>query len=210
MPDPAPLSDLVACPTCDALHRIGPVPDGAEARCRRCRRVLMAPRAGALTQITGLALTVVILMGAAVFFPFLDLSAGPVRNAASVFGTAMAYAQGLMAPLSLLVLALIVALPALRFGAIVYALAPLILRRPPAPGAARAFRLAQALKPWAMAEIFIVGVAVALVKVAGLAQVHLGPAFWAFVALVIVTVLNDTFMCRLSVWRALERRGARP
>jgi paraquat-inducible protein A len=204
----ADLSELIACPICDALHRLGPVAPGTQARCRRCRSVLMAPRAGALTRITGLALTVVILMGAAVFFPFLDLDAGPVSNAASIFGTAMAYSQGLMAPLSVAVLALIVGLPLLRFAAILYAIGPLVLARPPAAGAMLAFRLAQALKPWAMAEIFIVGVAVSLVKVAGMAQVHLGPAFWAFVALVVVTMLNDTFMCRLSVWRMLEKRGA--
>ena len=49
-----------------------------------------------------------------------------------------------------------------------------------------------------MAEVFIVGVAVALVKVAGLAHLSIGPAFWAFVALVLVTVLKDNFMCRVS------------
>ena len=55
-----------------------------------------------------------------------------------------------------------------------------------------------------MAEIFIVGVTVALVKVAGLATVSTGPAFWAFCALVLITVLNDQLICRYSVWRALE------
>ena len=57
-----------------------------------------------------------------------------------------------------------------------------------------------------MAEIFIVGVAVALVKVAGLAMLTIGPAFWAFTALVLITALNDNFMCRLTVWRTLEAR----
>jgi paraquat-inducible protein A len=59
-----------------------------------------------------------------------------------------------------------------------------------------------------MAEIFIIGVAVALVKVAGLATVTLGPAFWAFVLLVIVTVLKDSFMCRVTVWQTLSQRSA--
>jgi paraquat-inducible protein A len=47
---------------------------------------------------------------------------------------------------------------------------------------------------------------VALVKVAGLAHLSIGPAFWAFVALVLVTVLKDNFMCRVSVWKTLEAR----
>ena len=55
-----------------------------------------------------------------------------------------------------------------------------------------------------MAEIFIVGVAVALVKIAGMATVSVGPAFWALVALVLVTTIKDTFMCKLTIWKTLE------
>jgi paraquat-inducible protein A len=69
------------------------------------------------------------------------------------------------------------------------------------------FKLAEHIRPWAMAEVFIIGVAVALVKVAGLAQVTLGPAFWAFVGLVIITVLKDNFMCRVTVWQTLNARS---
>ena len=55
-----------------------------------------------------------------------------------------------------------------------------------------------------MAEIFIIGVAVALIKVAGIASITIGPAFWAFSALVIITVLKDQLICRFSIWQALE------
>ena len=58
-----------------------------------------------------------------------------------------------------------------------------------------------------MAEIFIIGVSVALVKVAGLATISLGPAFWAFVALVLVTALKDSLMCELTIWKTLEERA---
>jgi paraquat-inducible protein A len=69
------------------------------------------------------------------------------------------------------------------------------------------FRLAERIRPWSMAEIFIVGVAVALIKVAGLASLSLGPAFWAFVALVLITAVKDNFMCRLTIWKTLEHRS---
>jgi len=72
--------------------------------------------------------------------------------------------------------------------------------------AVTAFRWAETLRPWAMAEIFVIGVSVALVKIAGLASVHLGIAFWALLLLVLVNLLNDTFMCRLTIWRTLEQR----
>ncbi|WP_343081969.1 paraquat-inducible protein A [Ostreiculturibacter nitratireducens] len=197
---------LVACPVCDALHAEVAVPSGARARCHRCGTVLLAPREGALTQIVMLAATALILMVAAVFFPFLELSAGGMVQRSSLLDAVMAFSTGMLLPLTFAVAALIIVLPLLRFGTLLYALGPMAFGRRPARHAARAFRIAESTRPWAMAEIFIVGVAVALVKVAGLAKLSLGPAFWAFVALVLVTVLKDNFMCRLTVWKTLEER----
>lgn len=197
---------LIACPVCDVLHRDASVAAGARARCRRCGTVLFAPRDSAMTQIVMLAVTATILMAAAVFFPFLELDAGGLHSRSSVFDAVMAFAGGPMLPLSVAVAALIVVLPLLRLAAVTYALAPMVFGFPPAPHARHAMRWAERARPWAMAEIFIVGVAVALVKVAGLAHVTLGPAFWAFAGLVLVTVLNDNLMCRLTVWKTLEER----
>ena len=200
------LDGLIACPVCDVLHRVADVPVGARARCRRCHTVLMTPRKSAMTRIVMLAATASVLMVAAVFFPFLDLSAGGQSRSSSVFDAVMAFSGSGMLPLSIAVAAFIVVLPLARLIAITYALAPMALGWHPLRHAAAAFRWAEATKPWAMAEIFIVGVAVALIKVAGLAKVTLGPAFWAFAALVLVTVLKDSFMCRLTVWKTLEER----
>jgi paraquat-inducible protein A len=169
--------------------------------------VLMAPREGAMTRIVMLASTAMVLMVAAVFFPFLSLETRGLTQKSSVIDAILALSHGLMLPLSFAVAGAIVVLPLIRLMAIVYALAPMAIAHYPFRGASQAFRLAMALKPWAMAEVFIVGVAVALVKVAGLAQLTIGPAFWAFVGLVLVTVLKDSFMCTLSIWKTLEERS---
>ena len=107
--------------------------------------------------------------------------------------------------LSLAVILLIVFLPALRLLLTLYVLIPLVRDRRPWPGAKRAFRWAERLRPWSMAEIFVIGCAVALVKLVDLARVDLGPAFWMFAVLVVVLTVQDTLMCRWSVWRALDR-----
>jgi paraquat-inducible protein A len=203
---PSDIEDLIACPQCDALHRADLPHPGERALCRRCGTVLIAPRAGAYLHILMLAITVMILMIGAIFFPFLQLHAAGLTSDASVFDAVRAYASGETAPLAIAVGALIVLIPILRVLLITYVLTPLVLGRRPMCHAAAAFRLSEDLRPWSMAEIFVIGVAVALVKVADLAQVVLGPAFWMFAALVIVTVLQDTFMCRWSLWRTLEER----
>ena len=153
-----------------------------------------------------LAVTVMILMVGAIFFPFLQLRAVGLHSSASVFDAARAFAQGETAPLAIAVAALIVVIPIMRVLLIAYVLAPLVLGRRAFRHAAAAFRLSEDLRPWSMAEIFVIGVAVALVKVADLAHVILGPAFWMFGALVVVTILQDTLMCRWSLWRTIEEQ----
>ena len=206
VPADMPLESLIACPECDALHRDADVPVGQKALCIRCGATLFAPRANAMTDILMLAAAALILMVAAVFFPFLEIHAAGLGQRSSVLDAILAFSDGLMLPLSFAVAALIVLLPVTRFALLVYVFAPMALGHEPARHAAWAFRQAERMRPWAMAEIFIVGVAVALVKVAGLASLTLGPAFWAFVALVVVTVLKDNLMDRFSVWQTLERR----
>ena len=121
----------------------------------------------------------------------------------------MAFSHGILAPLTVAVLGMIVALPALRSALLVYTLFPLVRGRKPYAHAVRAFRLSEQMKPWSMAEIFIIGTAVALVKVGGLATVSLGPAFWAFCALIFVSIANRSFMCSTTIWDAIEDAGTR-
>ena len=200
------IEELIACPQCDALHHAELPRAGQRASCRRCGTVLIAPRTGAYMRILMLAVTVLILMIGAVFFPFLQLRVAGLHSDASVFDAARAFAQGETAPLAVGVAALIVLIPVMRVLLIGYVLTPLVMGRRPLRHAEAAFRLSEDLRPWSMAEIFVIGVAVALVKVADLAQVVLGPAFWMFAALVIVTVLQDTLMCRWSLWHTLEQQ----
>ncbi len=196
--------ELVCCPVCDALHEISDTPDGVRLRCVRCHTVISVGRPEAVTRVVVLAATSLVLMTIVVFFPFLQLQNGVFGNSASVFQTAMSFNRGIMAPLSLAVTAFVIVLPVLRFLAILWALGPLALRQRPFAGANLMLRLSETLKPWAMAEIFMVGVAVALVKLADLATLSMGPAFWSFAIIVVITAVQDNQMSKHSIWTALD------
>lgn len=204
--DIADLDALLACPSCDALLRDRDVAAGEIASCPRCHSVIEAPRPLAMTRIIMLAFAALILLVAALFFPFLELEAVGMVRRTTLFDTLGAYSSGLTAPLTFVMAALIVVLPAIRFLSLLYVLAPMALGYTPLRFAGPVFRAAESLRPWAMVEVFLVGVAVALVKVAGLAHISIGPAFWAFAALVIVTVFKDNFMSRVTVWKTLDAR----
>jgi paraquat-inducible protein A len=110
-------------------------------------------------------------------------------------------------PLTVALLATIVGLPVLRSLLLVYTLLPLSRGRPPWPHAVVAFRLSETLRPWSMAEIFVIGTAVALVKVGGLATISFGPAFWAFCGLIVVNAASNAFTSATTIWDAIEDGG---
>lgn len=174
-------------------------------RCVRCHSVLATSRTDAIMRVLALAVTAMILIVAAVFFPFLGIQVAGSTNQTSVFDAVMAFSQGVLFPLAVFVAALIIFLPFLRVATLCYALLPIAFHRKPFRGATKALALAEDLKPWSMVEVFVIGVAVSMVKLAGLATISLGPAFWAFAALVIVTVLKDTLICRWTLWTALDQ-----
>ncbi|MBT9384175.1 paraquat-inducible protein A [Pseudooceanicola sp. CBS1P-1] len=205
---PAPSLDaLIACPRCDAVYHVGTAPGiNQRATCTRCHHVLIAPRQSAGKRIIAVALSVLFLVVAATITPFLAISTNGLSNRSSILDAALAFnsSGALLLLLSFALAALIVFIPALRAILVIYVLIPLVRNRTPWPGASRAFRLAEHLRPWSMAEVFAVGCAVALIKISALAQVDLGPAFWLFSILVVLVVVQDTLMCRYTVWKRLE------
>jgi paraquat-inducible protein A len=201
-------SRCIACPHCDVIYRFSAEEMVTQTRCVRCGYQLTLGKSEAITRVVGLALTSTILMGIVLFAPFLYLDAGPFDSSASVVDVVLGFATGIMVPLAFAVLVFIIVVPLTRSFLLIYALAPLLAGYGNAAGAQSALRWAFQLKPWAMAEIFMVGVAVALVKLAGMATVDTGAAFWAFVLLVIVNTLQDTFMCRNTLWTSLATNTA--
>lgn len=200
---PTDPTQVIACPACDALYRLVDLPRGQRAVCGRCHKVLIAPRKKAGLTIIALAITGVILVIAALSLPFLSIRRIGLSNDATLIDAALAF-EGPLVLLSVTVLALIVLLPLSRMLLTLYVLVPIVAGRPPARGARRAFRWSEALRPWSMAEIFAIGTAVALVKLTDLARVEFGPAFWMFMCLVVVGVLQERYTCRWSIWESLD------
>lgn len=201
-------SQTIACPKCDTLYRVDDDVATRDTRCIRCGHRLTYGRTGAIVRVVGLALTSAILMALAMFLPFLNLSTGGRTVSASLVEVVAGFADSSMVPLAFAVLGFILVLPFTRFLLLIFALGPVALARRAYPGAATALRWAFWLKPWAMAEIFMVGVAVALVKLAGLASIGTGAAFWVLAAVVLISAYQETFMCRHTLWTELN--DARP
>ena len=201
---PAPIDALIACPTCDAVYEAAPADHAKTMACDRCHRVLIAPSRRAGVMVILLALASVGLVAGAVTMPFLSIKPFFLTKEATLIETALAF-EGPLLVLSVAVLSLVLLLPVTRLVLTLYVVTPIVAGRPPLPGAKRAFRVAEALKPWSMAEIFALGGGIALIKIVDLAHVSLGPAVWMFGGFVVLMAVQNTLVCRWSLWSALDR-----
>jgi paraquat-inducible protein A len=66
------------------------------------------------------------------------------------------------------------------------------------------FRAVETLSPWSMTEVYMLGILVALVKLADLATIVPGIALYSFVALIISMAAADAALEPEQVWERLE------
>ena len=174
---------LILCHDCDLPNRVGVVPAGGSARCPRCRATLVRRVRDSLDRTLAFAVAGLLLLLVANAFPFLAMKMkGLVTETTLASGVLSLYAQQRPLVGSLVLLTTILA-PLLHLSALLYVLLPLKLGVR-APFAALCFRWLHKIQAWSMMEVFMLGVLVSLVKLAGMAQIVPGIALWAFVALI--------------------------
>jgi paraquat-inducible protein A len=109
--------------------------------------------------------------------------------------------------LAALVFGATILVPLVKLLATTYVLLPLRLHRR-VPGLAAVFRAVEIMQPWAMMEVFLLGVIVAYVKLSDLAKLELGTALIAFVALILVMVWAEVALDPREVWHRLGRQAS--
>ncbi len=204
---PKPLPALIACPHCDALYHRRALAPGEKARCIRCGAVLER-HPGVLTPDHLMALVVAALISFAIAntMPIVQLSAGGLEHTTTLIGSIRVLwneERGLTATLAF---ATALAFPLVELSAMLAVLIAIRLR-PGAPLVAALLRGIQAVRPWGMIEVFMLGVVVALVKISHTATVVPGIALWAFAALTVLLVLIVNYDLK-QLWRLrrLEER----
>ncbi len=190
---------LIACHECDLLQRLPGEHARGRVRCRRCGCVLHHAGRDPVAAPLALGLTALILFVLSNSFPLLDFSLNGQRASTYLLaGIVQLYAQGAVL-LAVVVLLTTVIAPLLHIALLVYVFLPLqVGRRPPAFVAA--LRTVQAVLPWSMLEIFLLGVIIATVKLAEEATIVAGPAVWSLALLVIVLAAAATQVHPQRLW----------
>jgi len=197
------LDGLLACHECDALYRRQTLPTGGTARCRRCGAVLYRHRGNSIDRSLALYLTALVLLVLTNSFAFMGFElSGQLRETHVFSGAAELFREGYW-PLGSLVLLTIVIIPGLQITGFLYVLWPLHHGHRP-PWGARVFRWMRAMGPWAMIEVYVLGVLVALVKLASYAAVIPGISLFSLGALMLTLAAAATSLDADEVWQRLE------
>ncbi|WP_225785458.1 paraquat-inducible protein A [Xenophilus sp. Marseille-Q4582] len=183
---------LVVCEGCDAVYRRPSLRPREIAHCRRCGTELARHPGMQQRRLLPLAVACLILFAIANLFPIVEIELQGLRSQTTLSGAVVTLAGEGMSVVALLVLATTLLFPLLQLCALCYLLVPLARGVRP-PGFAGLVGLLQALRPWGMVEVFLLGVLVAIIKLSGMATVVAGPALWAFVGLTVLLTVVISF-----------------
>ena len=207
--------DLIACDECDALHRrssvdgIGDesddvVPSGRHYECRRCGATLGLARHATFDLPLSLALGGLVMLAIAHLNSILLIDIqGQLRSTTLWQAAWTLYDEGAWFMCGLVLFTTLLN-PLIEMGAVVWVLLPLRTGQR-APGFDVVLRAMQAVKPWVMVEVFMLGVLVAFVKLNGLASVITGPGLWAFGGVMILAAAMASAFDHEHVWASTAR-----
>jgi paraquat-inducible protein A len=192
--------EAVACPACDLLQQMPRLAPGAKARCLRCAQLLASRPADPLDRPLALTLAAAIVFIIANTQPLMGLEAVGRQASTTILGGAYEmWVQG--RELTAMVVAFCVVIAPATYIAFMLTVL-LAVRRPPAPHwVAELLRWADFMKPWSMSEVMMLGILVALVKIAELATVTPGIGMYAVGLLVVLLPAIMVNVDLGEIWR---------
>jgi len=193
---------VTACHECDLLNQVPALAPGASARCARCNSLLCRNPPNSIERCLALTVSSLFLFIVANSYAFLRFGTpGNMRTTTLVTGVVSLWeeSQYLLAGLIMMVG---VIMPGFLIVLGLYVLLPLYLRRR-VPDVGDVIRLLLHVREWAMVEVFVVGILVAYVKLANMAELVPGVSAYAFALLMITQAWTNGSLEPRVVWRRL-------
>ena len=201
----------IACPSCDAwlTRPEQTLTHGQRLLCPRCGHVLLTEDVDGLAAAAALASTGLLMLLVSLQHPFLNLSAaGTVQTMDLIDSVTSLFATN-QPILALVVLGFIVLAP-LTLCAVLLTLTLWLHRgwffAPDSPAPIWLAKVLHEIEHWNMMEVFVIGVLVSLTKMATLAEIELGLAFWTFIVFALCTLAAAHRVNEGALWRHIEKR----
>ncbi|MHC8405846.1 MULTISPECIES: paraquat-inducible protein A [unclassified Pseudomonas] len=202
-----PLDALVACHECDLLMRKPQLSRGEKAECPRCGFELYAQRHNVVQRSLALVIAALLLYIPANFLPIMELNLLGQSSQDTVWTGVVGLFDSGMHGVSLVVFLCSMAIPLIK---LLCQLAVLLTIRFDVGRSygLLLYRMYHHLRDWGMLEVYLMGVLVAIVKLADMAAITVGLGLACFISLLLVQVWLEVAMSPHQIWQALSGEDA--
>ncbi len=201
-----PLHALIACHECDLLMNRPVLGEEQKACCPRCGYELVVHRSQMERRALALAFTALLLFVPANFLPIMKLNLLGQTTQDTVWSGVVGLYNNGMEGVAALVLLCSMVIPLIKLLCQLVVLICISTRRASGLGVAL-YRLYHHLREWGMLEVYLMGILVSIVKLIGMADLHLGVGLVCFVSLLLAQIWLEVTMSPHQVWDALDPEG---
>lgn len=184
---PYPLT--LVCHECENRVRIPELSHKQKAHCPRCGLQLTMFHHGAMPRMLSFGSAALIFLFLSMPFNFLSFSASGQGHSIDILGGIGVLIEQNYVSIAIIQFLAILALPAMILLGLLYVLVFLSFDMQP-PKGKFVVKSIFALLPWSMAEVFLVGTMVSLIKLSSMADVTLGMSFYAYVGFIICMIVT--------------------
>lgn len=197
----------IACHHCDFLMTPPTIEEGDCALCHRCNHKITRVDPNAVNRLLAFSMTGLILLFLTTQFDLLTLNLGGNISQLDLFNSANQLYFDDYKILAILVCFFIFILPVM----ILFFIVLFILSLKTGIGQwsqTSLLRLIFLMMPWAMVEVFLVGILVSLIKLVTIAEVELGLSFWAYAIFCFCYVKVLSLVDRYQFWHWIDEAHA--
>lgn len=193
------MTGLIACKTCGQIQHLEELPAGFKAECARCGGVVVRERPLSRPLTAALSLAALCLYVPANIYPVMVMHYLGRETENTVWGGVQALWQDGMWGVAVVVFAASIVVPFLKLAGLFYLVCShgqkgRRLRT-------RIYKVIERLGPWAMLDVFLLAIMVAIIRFGKFATVIPGPGITAFTAVVVLTLLASAAFEPQLVWR---------
>ena len=193
------LDHLIICHQCHTLHEEIPIEDGTKACCVECHSVLYRYDSKLIDHGLALSITALIFFMVANFFPIVQIELLGNEQFITIPMTFLSMFENGFYFVGVLCAVVIFLFPFSIFT--LYTFLFLLLKFKKGEDLSRRLLVGLSyMKPWSMNDIFLISILVALVKLIGYAQIHMGIAFWALVVFVLLDIYMTRYIHLNEIW----------
>ena len=198
------LDNLIICQKCSTLHEEVPIKDGTKACCSECGAILYSYDSKRIDHGLALSITGFIFFVLANVFPLVQIQILGHEQFITIPKTIFSLFDSGFYIVGIICAFLIFIFPLMIFMINILLFIFLKIKRGE-KWTKDLLILLSHITPWSMTDIFLISILVALVKLIGYAQIHMGIAFWALMVFVLIDLYIVKSIQLSELWMLRKR-----